>query len=62
MFSTKRHNIVDYVLEVKMNCLNDVANKTAYDRFVYALEQKVLLTPMDETKFDAGKRIFRSEY
>lgn len=62
MFSTKRHNIVDYVLEVKMNCLNDVANKTAYDRFVYSLEQKVLLTPMDETKFDAGKRIFRSEY
>ena len=62
LFSTKRHNVVDYVLEVKLNCLNDVANKTAFDRLIHTLEQKILLTPMDETKFDAGKRVFRAEY
>lgn len=62
LFSTKRHNVGDNILEVKLNCLKDIANMTAYNRFVHTLEQKVMLTPMDETKFDAGKRIFRSEY
>ena len=62
MFNTKRHNVGDCVVEVKMNCLNDVASKTAFDRFTYALEQKISLVPMDETKFDAGKRVFRAEY
>lgn len=62
MFSTKRHNVPDNVLEIKLNCVNDVANKTAFDRLVYTLEQKVTLVPMDETKFDAGKRVFRAEY
>lgn len=62
MFNTKRHNVPDCVLEVKLNCLNDIANKTAFDRFTYALEQKISLVPMDETKFDAGKRVFRAEY
>ncbi len=62
LFSTKRHNVPDNILEIKMNCVNDTANKIAYDRLIYALEQKILLTPMDETKFDAGKRVFRAEY
>lgn len=62
MFSTKRHNVPDNVLEIKLNCVNDVANKTAFDRLVFTLEQKISLTPMDETKFDAGKRVFRAEY
>ena len=62
VFNTKRHNVADFVVEVKLNCLNDIANKTAFDRFTYALEQKISLVPMDETKFDAGKRVFRAEY
>ena len=62
LFSTKRHNVFDNVLEVKMNCVNDTANKTAFDRLIFTLEQKLPLTPMDETKFDAGKRVFRAEY
>ena len=61
-FNTKRHNVFDNILEIKQTCLNDVANKTAYERFYHTLEQKVSLTPMDETKFDAGKRVFRAEY
>ena len=62
LFSTKRHNVGENILEIKQTCLNDVANKIAFERFYHALEQKVLLTPMDETKFDAGKRVFRAEY
>ena len=61
-FNTKRHKVYDNILEIKQTCLNDVANKTAYERFYHTLEQKVSLTPMDETKFDAGKRVFRAEY
>ncbi len=61
MFYTKKHQLSDHILEIKMNCVNDVANKTAYERFCKALEQKVSLVPMDETKFDAGKRVFRLE-
>ena len=52
----------DYVFEIKMNCMNDIANKTAFERFCYVLEQKVQLTNMGETKFEAGKRIFKCEY
>ena len=62
LFNTKRHKVFDNVLEIKQNCVNDVANKTAFERFFKTLEQKVQLTPMDETKFDAGKRVFRAEY
>lgn len=62
MFHSKRHDIGDNILEVKLNCLADVGNMTAYNRFVYTLEQKVLLLPMQETKYDAGKRIFKYEY
>lgn len=62
MFSTKRHNVPDNIVEIKLNCLNDVANKTAFERFYHTLEQKIVLVPMDETKFDAGKRVFRAEY
>ncbi|MBO7508072.1 MAG: CYTH domain-containing protein [Clostridia bacterium] len=62
MFNTKRHQIPEYVFEIKMNCMNDIANKTAFERFCYALEQKVQLTNMGETKFEAGKRIFKYEY
>ena len=62
MFCTKRHQVPDYILEIKMNCLNDIANKTAFERFYKTLEQKVSLVPMDETKYDAGKRVFNCEY
>ena len=62
MFHTKRHQIPDNILEIKMNCVNDIANKTAFERFCYALEQKVEMTNMGETKFEAGKRVFRYEY
>lgn len=62
MFRTKRHNVAESVLEVKMDCLEDVANKTAFNRFVTNIEQRVLITPMDETKFEAGKRIFGYEW
>ena len=61
-FHSKRHHVPDYILEIKMNCINDVANKTAFERFYKTLEQKVSLVPMDETKYDAGKRVFRCEY
>ncbi|MBQ8431105.1 MAG: hypothetical protein IJX26_04145, partial [Clostridia bacterium] len=61
-FKTKRHTIGDNVVEVKMNCYPDVGNKTAYSRFVSELEQKVMLIPMQETKYEAGKRVFRYEY
>lgn len=62
LFSTKRHNVPDNILEIKLNSVNDIANRTAFDRFVYTLEQKLSLVPMDETKFEAGKRVFRFEY
>ena len=62
MFKTKRHNVPESILEVKMDCLEDVANKTAFQRFVTDIEQRVLITPMDETKYDAGKRIFGYEW
>jgi hypothetical protein len=62
VFNTKRHKVQDNVLEVKLNCLNDVGNMTAYNRFCHELEQKVLLLPMQETKFEAGKRIFKYEF
>ena len=62
MFKTKRHNVADSVFEVKMDCVEDVANKTAFKRFVTDIEQRVLITPMDETKFEAGKRIFGYEW
>lgn len=62
VFKTKRQNVKDSILEVKMNCLEDVGNKTAFKRFVTDIEQRVLITPMDETKFEAGKRIFNYEW
>lgn len=62
VFNTKRHHITDNVLEVKLNCLNDVGNMTAYNRFCHEIEQRVLLVPMQETKFEAGRRVFRYEY
>ena len=62
MFKTKRHKVFDNVLEIKMNCVEDVANKTAFNRFVTDIEQRVMIVPMDETKYDAGKRIFGYEW
>lgn len=62
VFKTKRHKVFDNVLEIKMDCLEDVANKTAFTRFATDIEQRVLITPMDETKFEAGKRIFGYEW
>lgn len=62
LFTTKRHNVPDNILEIKMDCVNDVANKTAFDRLIFSLEQKLTLVPMDETKYEAGKRVFRFEY
>ena len=62
LFTTKRHNVPDNILELKMDCVNDVANKTAFERMVFLLEQKLSLVPMDETKYEAGKRVFRFEY
>ena len=62
MFSTKRYQIPEYILEIKQNCLNNIENKTAYERFCYELEQKVKLTNMGETKFEIGKRIFNYEF
>ena len=62
VFKTKRNRVNDNVLEIKMDCLEDVANKTAFNRFVTDIEQRVLITPMDETKFEAGKRIFGYEW
>ncbi len=62
MFKTKRHHIPEYILEIKQNCLNNIQNKTAFERFCFELEQKVKLTNMGETKFEAGKRIFNYEY
>lgn len=62
IFNTKRQRITDYVLEVKLNCLNDVGNTTAYNRFVHELEQRVLLVPTQETKFEAGRRVYRYEW
>ena len=61
-YQTKRQNIKDNVFEIKMNCFADVANKTAFERLCKSVEQKILITPMDETKFDAGKRISEYEY
>ena len=61
-YHTKRQNVGDNVLEVKLNSVSDVANVTAYNRFVHELEQRVLLLPTQETKFEAGKRIFKFEY
>lgn len=61
-FQTKRQKIKDNVFEIKLNSVADVANKTAFSRLCKAVEQKVLITPMDETKFDAGKRISKYEY
>lgn len=62
VFKTKRHRVADNVLEVKLNCLNDVGNSTAYKRFCKELEQRVLLLPMEETKFEAGRRVFNYEW
>lgn len=62
VFNTKRHKISDNVLEVKLNCLNDVGNMTAYTRFCHELEQRVLLVPTQETKFEAGRRVFNYEW
>ena len=62
LFNTKRHKIPEYILEIKMNCMNDIQNKTAFERFCYTLEQKVKLTNMGETKYEIGKRVFRYEY
>ena len=62
VFNTKRHNIADNILEVKLNCVNDVGNMTAYNRFCKQLEQKVLLVPTQETKFEAGRRVFNYEW
>ena len=62
VFNTKRYKIPDSILEIKMNCVNDIANKTAFERFCFALEQKVQLTNMGETKFEAGRRVFRYEF
>lgn len=62
VFNTKRHTIGDNVLEVKLNCLNDVGNMTAYNRFCKELEQRVLLVPTQETKFEAGRRVFNYEW
>ena len=61
-YHTKRHNVGDNVLEVKLNSFADVGNETAFNRFVHELEQRVLLVPTQETKFEAGKRIFKFEY
>ena len=62
VFCTKRYKIPDNIFEIKMNCVNDIANKTAFERFCFALEQKVQLTNMGETKFEIGKRIFHYEF
>lgn len=62
LFSTKRHNVPEHILEIKLTSVNDIANKTAFDRFVYSLEQKLSLVPMDETKYEACKRVFKFEY
>ena len=62
VFKTKRHTVGDNILEIKLNSLNDVGNMTAYNRFCRELEQRVLLVPTQETKFEAGRRVFNYEW
>lgn len=61
-FKTKRHNVNDNILEIKLKSIADTQNLTAYDRFIKELREKVLLVPMEETKYDAGMRVFKYEY
>ncbi len=61
-FKTKRHDENDNIVEIKLKSLADKQNLTAYDRFIAELKEKVLLLPMEETKYDAGMRVFRYEY
>jgi adenylate cyclase class IV len=61
-FKTKRHSVDDFIMEIKLKSVADVQNLTAYNRFIDELRDKVLLVPMEETKYEAGMRVFRYEY
>lgn len=60
-YKTKRNYDTDKIIEVKLTCPPTDNNLFYYERFLKELRNRVVLIPMQNTKYDVGIRVLHYE-